>query len=104
MTPEDLGVAAGDHGLLDVRPVDEQLGHGPAVSVSRNASNAHLLAHEHPVEVILRRHGWSWPGALPLQLGGVDAGQTNFFAHGRGAGAAVVAALDGDGGQGRSGG
>ena len=39
---QKLGVAAGDHGLLDVRPVDEQLGHGPAISVSRNAANARL--------------------------------------------------------------
>jgi hypothetical protein len=98
ISPEDLGVAAGDHGLLDVRPVDEQLGHGPAISVSRNAANAHLLAHEHSVEVILRRHGWSWLGVLPLQLRGVDASQPDLFACGRGAGIAVVAALDGDSG------
>ena len=89
VTPEDLSVTAADHRLLDVHPVDEQLGHGPAVSVSRDAANAHLLAHEHSVEVILRRHGGSWPGILPLQLGSIDAGQPDLFARGRGAGVAV---------------
>ena len=101
MLPENLGVTAGDHGLLDVRPVDEKFHHGPAVSVGRDAANAHLLAHKHSVEMVLRCHGRSWLGALPLQLRGVDACQPDPFTGCSTTGVAVVAALDGHGVQGR---
>ena len=40
VTPIDLRMAAGDHGLLDVRPFDVQLRHGAVVSVGRDSSDA----------------------------------------------------------------
>ena len=95
-------MAAGDHRLLDIRAIDEQLGHGSLVPIFRDPSDANGLAHQHAVEVVLRCHGGGWLGLAALSLRGVDAGQSDGFAAGRRAGVAVAAAFDGDGGQGRS--
>ena len=95
---EDRRMAAGDHCLLDIPPVDEQFGHSPAVAICRDPADDNGLIHQHPVQVVLRCHGWGRSGVLALQRGSVDAGQPDFFSCGCRAGIAVVAAFDGHAG------
>ena len=47
--PEDFGVAACNHCLLNVGPINEQLSNGSAVAISFDPADAHLLIHQHPV-------------------------------------------------------
>ena len=59
-------MAAGDHHLLNIRAVDEQLGHCSLVPIFRDPSDANGLVHQHAVEVVLRRHGGGWLGLAAL--------------------------------------
>ena len=91
-------MATGDHCLLDIPPVDKQFGHSPVVVICRDPADANGLIHQHPIQVVLRCHGWRRFGVFALQRGCVNAGQPDFFSCGCGAGIAVVAAPDGHGG------
>ena len=99
--PIDLRMAAGDHGLLNIHPVDEQLADGSAVSVGCDAAKADRPSDHHSAEVIAGGDGCvdihHRPGGAPPHFRGVDAGQPDLFALGRGARIAVVAVADGHG-------
>ena len=97
-----LGMAAGDHRLLHVHPVDEQLPDGSAIAIDRDPAKADRPSFDHRPQVIPGSLGAFRLSQLPPQLGSVDAGQPDAFTVSGSAGVAVVAAADGDGFQGSS--
>ena len=78
--PEDLCMAAGNHGLLDIHPVNEQLTDCPAIAISCDSADAHPLIDQQSAEVIFRSDCWSWFCIVPLQLRCIDACQPDPFA------------------------
>ena len=94
--PIDRCMAAGDHGLLNIQPVDEQLTDGPAISVFGDSAKAQGLPGHHGPQVIASSSGPFRLNPLPSQLGCVDAGQPDPFTVSCPASVAVVAAADGD--------
>ena len=95
-------MAAGDHHLLHVHPVDEQLTDGPAIAIDRYPAKADRPSDHHGSKVITGSLGAFRLSPFPPQLGSVDAGQPDPFTVSGSAGVAVVAAADGDGLQGCS--
>ena len=95
-------MTAGDHRLLNIHPVDEQLTDGPAIAVGGDPPKADGLPDHHGSKVIPGSLGAFRLSTLPPQLGSVDAGQPDLFPGCRTTGVAVVAAADGDGLQGCS--
>ena len=80
VSPEDLCMATGNHGLLHIHPVNEQLTDCPAITTSCDPADVHPLIDQQSVEVIFRNHCWNWFCIVPLQLRGVDACQPDPFA------------------------
>ena len=95
-------MAAGDHRLLNIHPVDEQLTDGPAIAVGGDPAKADGLADHHGSKVIPGSLGPFRLSPFPSQFWRVDTGQPDPFAGIGPAGVAVVAAVDGDGLQGCS--
>ena len=93
-------MAAGDHRLLHVHPVDEQLTDGPAIAVGGDPAKADRPSFDHGPKVIAGSSGPFRLSPLALHFWGVDAGQPDLFTSAGRAGVAVVAAADGDGLQG----
>ena len=100
--PKDLGMATGDHRLLNIHPVDEQLSDSPSITVGGDPAKADSPSFDHHPQVIAGRFGTFRPSPLSSQLRSVDAGQPDSFAVRGSAGVAVVAAANGHGLQGRS--
>ena len=61
----DLSVTSGDHLMLNVRLLNEQLLHGAFVAVFGDASNSDLLAHHKISEMVSICFGWRWLSSLP---------------------------------------
>ena len=95
-------MAAGDHRLLHVHPVDEQLSDGSAIAIDGDPAKADGLPDHHGPKVIASSSGPFWLSPLPPQLGSVDAGQPDLFTGCRMTGVAVVAPADGHGFEGSS--
>ena len=95
--PIDRCMAAGDHGLLNIQPVDEQLTDGPAISVFGDSAKAQGLPGHHGPQVITGSPSPFRLSPFPSQLRSVDAGQPDPFTFSCSAGIAVVTAADGDG-------
>jgi len=95
-------MAAGDHRLLHVHPVDEQLPDGSAIAVCSDPAKTDRPSFHHCPQVIPGSLGAFRLSPLPPQLGSVDAGQPDPFTLNGSAGVAVVAAADCDGLQGCS--
>ena len=95
--PIDRCMAAGDHGLLNIQPVDEQLTDGPAISVFGDSAKAQGLPGHHGPQVIASSSGPFRLNPLPSQLGCVDAGQPDLLSGGRPTSIPVVAIADGHG-------
>ena len=95
-------MAAGDHGLLDVHPVDKQLPDGPAVAVGGDPAKPDGLSDDHGPKVITGSSGPFRLRPLPFQFRRVDAGKPDLFIVSGSACVAVVAAADDDGVQGRN--
>ena len=95
-------MAAGDHRLLHVHPVDEQLTDSPAIAVCGDPAKADRPSFDHRPQVIPSSLGAFRLSPLPPQLGSVDAGQPDPFTGCGSAAVAVVAAADGDALQGCS--
>tara|TARA_B100001093_G_scaffold428089_1_gene422729 strand:+ start:709 stop:1134 length:426 start_codon:yes stop_codon:yes gene_type:complete len=100
--PIDRCMAAGDHGLLNIQPVDEQLTDGPAISVFGDSAKAQGLPGHHGPQVITGSPSPFRLSPFPSQLRSVDAGQPDPFTISGPTGVAVIAAVDGDGLQGCS--
>ncbi len=90
-------MAAGDHRLLNIHPVDEKLTDSPAITVCGDPAKADRPSDHHGLKVITGSSGRFRLSPLPPQLGSVDAGQPDPFTVSGSAGVAVVAAADGDG-------
>ena len=100
--PIDLRMAAGDHRLLNIHPVDEQLTDGPAIAIDRDPPKTDRPSDHHGPKVITGSSGRFRLSPLPSQFRSVDAGQPDPLTVSGSAGVAVVAAADGDGLQGCS--
>ncbi len=90
-------MAAGDHGLLHVHPVYEQLTDSPGIAVGGDAPKTDRPSFDHRPQVIPGSLGAFRLSTLPPQLGSVDAGQPDPFTVSGSAGVAVVAAPNDDG-------
>ena len=88
----DRRMAAGDHCLLDIPPVDEQFGHSPAVAI---VGSCGCQRSPHPVQVVLRCYGWGRLAFSPCSAGVSMQASRVFLRGGR---IAVAAALDGHAG------
>ena len=99
---KDLRMSAGDHRLLNIHPVDEQLTDGSAIAIDGDPAKADRPSDHHRSKVITGSSGPFRLSPLPFQLGSVDASQPDPFTVSGSAGVAVVAAADGDGLQGCS--
>ena len=100
--PKDLRMAAGDHRLLGIHSVHEQLPDGSTITVAGDPAKADRLADHHGLKVITGSPGPLRLSPIPSHFWGVDAGQTNLFTSAGPTGIAVVAPADGDVFQGRS--
>ncbi|WP_170953481.1 hypothetical protein [Synechococcus sp. UW179A] len=78
-------MAAGDHCLVHVHSVHEQLSYSPAVAIGGDAAKAFRLS------------------SLTIQFDGVDASQPDLLTASGPAGFTVVAVADGDGFEDRNG-
>ena len=95
-------MAAGDHGLLNIPPIDEQLTDSSAVAIEHDSTKADRPSDNHSSKVIPGIPGPLRLSTLSSQLGGVDARQPDPLTVNGPAGIAVVAAPNGDGLQGRN--
>ena len=101
-TPIDLGMVAGDHRLLDVHSVIEQLPDGPAEAIGGDPAKADRPSDDHRPQVITGSFGPFRLSSLPFQFWRVDASKPDSFTGCVSAGVAVVAAANGDGLHGRN--
>ena len=95
-------MAAGDHRLLNIHPVDEQLTDGSAIAIDGDPAKTDRPSFDHRPQVIPGSLGAFRLSPLPPQLGSVDAGQPDPLTVCGSAGVAVVAAPNDDGLQGCS--
>ena len=68
-------MAAGDHRLLNIHPVDEQLTDGPAITVGGDPTKADSPSFDHSAEMITGSPCALRLSSLPSQFWCVDAGQ-----------------------------
>ena len=89
-------MAAGDHRLLHVHPVDKELTHSPAITVAGDPAKADSPSFDYPAKVITGSSGPFWLSPLPSQFWSIYASQPDPLTVSCPAGAAVVAAAYGD--------
>ena len=99
VTPINIGLATGDHRLLHIRPIHEQLPDGPAIAVGGDPAKDDGPSDHHPAKVITGTPGPFWLSPRPIELGSVNAGQPDPFTRIGSAGVAVVAAQAATAGQ-----
>ena len=96
VSPIDLSVAAGHHGLLMFVPSTNSRRRFGRI-VRCDAAKADGPSDHHSAKVIAGCGGRDWIGSFPAHLGGVDAGQPDPFSSCRPASVTVVAVADGHG-------